>query len=200
MTSVTDQIQLAWNSKPRHSLHRSAHGKKGSFQAVSAFYFSSPIHLPKLDQNKLLTLTSIILVAMAIVALVITPPHRLVTFVPTSVTSVSYVTNTVTSAYTQTQTITTTSTIDYAITTIWNGATYAVLGPVITVTGYLPSLQAGGCVYLYGTDQNLYSLYSLPPSHPTGNVSVNGQYLTWEPSPPDSCSGIRVYVTEIESA
>lgn len=155
------------------------------------------IQLLKLDHNKLLTLTSIILVAIAIMALVITPPQRLVTYVPTYVTSVSYVTNTVTSAYTQTQIVTTTSTVDYAITTIWNSATYAVLGPSITVRGYLPSLQVGECVYLYGTDQNLYSLYNLPPSHPTGNVSVDGQYLTWEPSPPDSCSGIRVYVTGI---
>ena len=153
----------------------------------------------KLDQNKALTLTSIVLVAIAMVALVISPPQRLVTFVPTYVTSVSFVTDTVTSAYTQTQIITTTSTVDYAITTVWNSATYAVLGPSITVRGYLPSLQVGECVYLYGTDQNLYSLYNLLPSHPTGNVSVYGQYLTWEPSPPDTCSGIRVYVTGIAS-
>jgi len=169
-----------------------------SFQPTRAFIrLQRYIRLHKLDHNKLLTLTSIILVAIAMAVLVISPPQRLVSSVPTYVTSVSYVTSSVTSAFTQTQVITTTSTVYYSVTTIWNSATYAVLGPSITVKGYLPSLQVGGCVYLYGTDQSLYSLYNLPGSYPTGNVSVYGQYLTWEPSPPDSCSGIRVYVTGI---
>jgi len=76
-------------------------------------------------------------------------------------------------------------------------APYALLGPMVgPLSGLLPANQTG-CIYMYGSDHNTYGLYNLPAVYPTGQVTLYGQYLTWEPSPQDSCSGIRIYVTSI---
>jgi hypothetical protein len=93
---------------------------------------------------------------------------------------------------TETITSSTKSMITFAYT-----APYALLGPPVgPLSGFLPPNQTG-CVYMYASDHNTYGLYNLPAAYPTGQVTLYGQYLTWEPSPQDSCSGIRIYVTSI---
>jgi len=95
-------------------------------------------------------------------------------------------------------TVTSTETMTGSMITIGYTAAYALLGPTIgPLSGYLAPNQTGICVYMYGTDHNTYPLYNLPLGYPTGGVTVYGQYLTWEPYPQDSCSGIRIYVTSI---
>ena len=95
-------------------------------------------------------------------------------------------------------TVTSTETMTGSMLTIGYTAAYALLGPTIgPLSGYLTPNQTGICVYMYGTDHNTYPLYNLPLGYPTGGVTVYGQYLTWEPYPQDSCSGIRIYVTSI---
>jgi len=84
-----------------------------------------------------------------------------------------------------------------SIATFEYTAPYALIGPQVgPLSGFLPPNQTG-CVYLYASDHNTYSIYNLPVVYPTGQVIVYGQYLTWEPSPQDSCVGIRIYVTSI---
>jgi len=149
-----------------------------------------------MNRHEIITLTTICLLALA-VGLTIMPPRSgvQVTTINRYYTATSLVTDTVT--YTETATMITTSTTGTMIT-IGYTAPYALLGPTIgPLSGYLPPNQTGVCVYMYGNDHNTYPLYHLPPAYPTGEVTLYGQYLTWEPYPQDSCSGIRIYVTSI---
>ena len=145
-----------------------------------------------MNRHEVFTLMTICLLVLAICLAVM--PSRSgvrVTTLNRYLATTSFATDTVTSTETMTDTTGSMITIGYT-------AAYALLGPTIgPLSGYLAPNQTGICVYMYGTDHNTYSLYNLPPSYPTGGVTVYGQYLTWEPYPQDSCSGIRIYVTSI---
>lgn len=148
-----------------------------------------------MNRHEALILTALCLLALA-VGLAFLPSRSglPVTTVEQYSTTTSFATATVTATVTVTESITssTQSMITFAYT-----APYALLGPPIgPLSGFLPPNQTG-CIYLYGGDHNTYGLYNLPTLYPTGQVTVYGQYLTWEPTPQDSCSGIRVYVTSI---
>ena len=144
-----------------------------------------------MNGHEALTLMAVCLLALAIgVALVPSKGGVTITTLNRSVTATSFIAVTVT--VTETMTSSTQSMTTFGFT-----AAYALLGPPIgPLSGYLPPNQTG-CVYMYGTDHNTYPLYNLPAGYPTGEVTLYGQYLTWEPSPQDSCSGIRIYVTSI---
>ncbi len=144
-----------------------------------------------MNRHEVLILTTVCLLALAFGLAFI--PSRSIS-PATTVQQYSTTTSLATATVTVTETITssTKSLITFAYT-----APYALLGPPVgPLSGFLPPNQTG-CVYLYGTDQNTYGLYNLPSVYPTGQVTLYGQYLTWEPSPQDSCSGIRIYVTSI---
>jgi len=145
-----------------------------------------------MNRHEVVTLTTICLLALAI-GLAVMPSRSSirVTTLNRYLATTSFTTDTVT--YTETMTAATGGMI-----TIGYTAAYALLGPTVgPLPGYLAPNQAGPCVYMYGSDHNTYPLYNLPPGYPTGGVTVYGQYLTWEPYPQDSCSGIRIYVTSI---
>jgi hypothetical protein len=148
-----------------------------------------------MNRDEVVILTTLCLLALA-VGLVFAPSRNgsPVTTVAQYSTRTSFATATVTATVTVTESITSSkqSMVTFAYT-----APYALLGPPVgPLSGSLPPNQTG-CVYLYGSDHNTYGLYNLPAVYPTGQVTVYGQYLTWEPSPQDSCSGIRIYVTSI---
>jgi hypothetical protein len=144
-----------------------------------------------MNRHEALTLTTVCLLAI-VVAVAIMPSRS---GLPISTVS-RYLTMTSLGTTTVTVTETRTSTTESMITVGYTAA-YALIGPAVgPLSGVLPPNQTG-CMYLYGTDHNTYSLYNLPPNYSPGDVSVYGQYLTWEPFPQDSCSGIRIYVTSI---
>lgn len=148
-----------------------------------------------MNRHEVLIITTVCLLALAVgLAFVPSKNASLATTVEQYWTTTSFATATVTATVTVTESITssTESMITFAYT-----APYALLGPSVgPLSGFLPPNQTG-CAYLYGSDHNTYGLYNLPADYPTGQVTVYGQYLTWEPSPQDSCSGIRIYVTSI---
>ena len=146
-----------------------------------------------MNRHEVLILTALCLLALA-VGLTLLPSRNAppVSTVEQYSTTTSLATATVTATVTESITSSTQSMITFAYT-----APYALLGPPIgPLSGFLPPNQTG-CIYLYGSDHNTYGLYNLPAVYPTGQVTLYGQYLTWEPSPQDSCSGIRIYVTSI---
>lgn len=148
-----------------------------------------------MNRHEALILTTVCLLALAVGLAFLPSRNGLpVTTVDQYSTTTSVATATVTATVTVPESITssTQSMITFAYT-----VPYALLGPPVgPLSGFLPPNQTG-CVYLYGSDHNTYGLYNLPATYPTGQVTVYGQYLTWEPSPQDSCSGIRIYVTSI---
>ena len=148
-----------------------------------------------MNRHEVLILTTVCLLVLAVgLAFVPSKNASSATTVEQYWTTTSFATATVTATVTVTESITssTESMITFAYT-----APYALLGPSVgPLLGFLPPNQTG-CVYLYGSDHNTYGLYNLPANYATGQVTVYGQYLTWEPSPQDSCSGIRIYVTSI---
>jgi len=149
-----------------------------------------------MNRHEVLILTALCLLALA-VGLTLLPSRNAspVSTVEQYSTTTSLATATVTATVTESITSSTQSMITFAYT-----APYALLGPPIgPLSGFLPPNQTA-CIYLYGSDHNTYGLYNLPAVYPTGQVTVYGQYLTWEPTPHDSCSGIRIYVTSISQS
>jgi len=146
-----------------------------------------------MNRHEVLGLTTVCLLALA-AGLAMLPTRHIV---PTStLEQYSYSTATIFATTTITVTESFTSSTQSMITLEYTAA-YALLGPPVgPVSGYLAPNQAG-CRYVFGNDQNTYVLYNLPEAYPTGQVIVYGLYLTWEPSPQDSCNGIRIYVTSI---
>jgi len=144
-----------------------------------------------MNRHEVLTLTTVCLLAL-VVGLFFIPPWKTV---PTAtIERYSTMTSITTATVTVTESITSSA---ETMITLGYTAAYALLGPPVgPLSGYLPPNQSG-CVYMYGSDHNTYPLYNLPAVYPTGQVTLYGQYLTWEPSPADSCSGIRIYVTSI---
>jgi len=144
-----------------------------------------------MDRHEVLALTIVCLLAVA-VGLALLPSRY---NVPPSIaehysTTTSFATTTVTVTESVSSSIESVSTFGYT-------AAYALLGPPVgPISGYLPPNQSG-CTYFFGSDRNTYALYNLPVGYSTGQVTLYGQYLTWEPSPQDSCNGIRIYVTSI---
>ena len=146
-----------------------------------------------MNRHEVLILATACLLVLA-VGLAFMPPRNglQVITVEEYPATTSFVTVTATATVTESITSSTQSIITFAYT-----APYALLGPPVgPVSGFLPPNQTK-CVYMYASDHNTYALYNLPVVYPTGQVMVYGQYLTWEPSPQDSCSGIRIYVTSI---
>jgi len=144
-----------------------------------------------MNRHEILGLTTVCLLALA-AGLALLPTRY---NVPTS-TLERYSTTTNFATSTVSVTVSVTSSTQ-SMATFGYTAAYALLGPPIgPVSGYLPPNQAG-CTYMFGNDQNTYVLYNLAETYPAGHVTVYGQYLTWEPSPQDSCNGIRIYVTSI---
>jgi hypothetical protein len=142
-----------------------------------------------MNRHEALTMTTVCLLVIVIVVAIM--PSR--SGLPTSTVN-RYLT--ITRLGTSTVTITEMRT-STNVPTLGYTAAYALLGPSVgPLSGFLPPNQTD-CTYLYGTDHNTYSLYNVPPNYPTGDVSVYGQYLTWEPFPQDTCMGIRIYVTSI---
>ena len=148
-----------------------------------------------MNRHEVLILTTVCLLAFA-VGLAFQPTRNglPVTNVERYSTTTSFATATVTATVTVTESLTSST---QSMITFAYMAPYALLGPPVgPLSGFLPPNQTG-CIYLHGSDYNTYGLYNLPAVYPTGNVTVYGQYLTWEPTPQDSCSGIRIYVTSI---
>jgi hypothetical protein len=148
-----------------------------------------------MNQHEILILTTVFLLALAVTLAFLPSRNSLpMTTVEHYSTTTNFATATVTTTVTATESIASST---QSMITLGYTAGYALLGPPVgPLSGFLPPNQTS-CVYLYGSDHNTYGLYNLPADYPTGEVTVYGQYLTWEPTPQDSCSGIRIYVTSI---